>query len=112
MGKAIDYATKQRPYLIQFLDDTEIALSNNIAKRHIKTTIMGHKNYLFSSSPKGAHTNTVMLSLVESTKANGLNSQRYIAYLLEEIPRLQPINAVDLRGYLPWTEQVQAKCRA
>lgn len=74
---------------------------------------MGRKNYLFSSSPKGARANTVMLSLIESAKANGLNPQRYIAYLLEEIPQLsQPINAVDLQGYLPWTEQVQAKCRA
>ncbi|QRG96321.1 transposase (plasmid) [Lactiplantibacillus plantarum] len=82
MGKSIDYATKQRPYLIQFLNAPEIALSNNIAERHIKTAVMGRKYYLFSSIPKEAHANTMMLSLIESSKANGLNPQRYIDYLL------------------------------
>lgn len=85
LGKMIDYAAKQQPYLVQFLNYPEIALSNNIAERHIKTAVIGRKNYLFSSSPKGARANTVMLSLIESAKANGLNPQRYIAYLLEEI---------------------------
>lgn len=73
---------------------------------------MGRKDYLFSSIPKGAHANTMMLSLIESSKANGLNSQRYIDYLLQNAPQLsRPLNAGDLRGYLPWTEQVQKKFR-
>ena len=71
----IDYAAKQPPYLIQFLNDPEITLSNNIAERHIKTAVMGCKNYLFSSNFKGARANTVMSSLIESAKANWLNLQ-------------------------------------
>ncbi|MBP5842412.1 transposase [Lactiplantibacillus plantarum] len=57
------------------MNNQEIVLSNNIAEQHIKNTVMGRNNYFFSSSSKGARANTLILSLIESATANGLDPQ-------------------------------------
>jgi len=111
LGKAVGYALGQQTYLMHFLEDPEIELSNNTAERHIKIAVMGRKNWLFSTSQAGAHANTLFLSLIETAKMNGLDPSKYIEYLLNKIPQLPMIdNQEQLKAYLPWTEQVQTNC--
>jgi len=112
LGKAVGYALGQQAYLTRFLDDPEIDLSNNTAERHIKIAVMGRKNWLFSTSQKGARTNALFLSIIETAKLNHLNPQKYIEYLLNNIPQLPvPSDLEQLKVYLPWTNQVQTDCR-
>ena len=47
---------------------------------------MGRKNWLFSQSFEGANSSAIILSLLETAKRNGLDSEKYLTYLLEKLP--------------------------
>nr|WP_225419634.1 transposase [Lapidilactobacillus wuchangensis] len=66
----------------------EIDLSNNASERNMKAFVIGRKNWLFATSPKGAEANAIWMTIVETAKANGLDPRRYIEDLLEWIPQL------------------------
>ena len=53
LGKALHYLREQWPYLIRYLEDGRLELSNNRAERSIKPFVMGRKNWLFSNTPAG-----------------------------------------------------------
>jgi transposase len=53
LGRAIQYLINQRSNLLVFLSDPQVALSNNVAERSIKTSVIGRKNWLFSTSQRG-----------------------------------------------------------
>jgi transposase len=107
LGKAIAYALKQKARMMNVLKDGRLVLSNNLAERGIKTLVIGRKNYLFSTSFKGARSNATILSLVETAKANGLHPKKYLEYLLEHLPNRKN---TPLEAYLPWAPKVQVEC--
>lgn len=87
------------------LNDAYIPLTNSRAERAIRPFAVHRKNWLFAYSIEGAKTNAVMYSLIESAKVNNLNIEKYIRYLLEELPQLE--NAQDIKvleKYLPWNK--------
>ena len=48
-----------------------------------------------------------MYSIIESAKVNKLNIEKYIKYLLEELPQLENIQDEEaLKKYLPWSEEL------
>ncbi|MBV0931711.1 transposase, partial [Lentilactobacillus sp. IMAU92037] len=49
LGRAYTYMVNQREQLEVFLNDPGVAISNNIAERSIKTSVIGRKNWLFST---------------------------------------------------------------
>lgn len=51
LGKALHYLREQWPYLIRYLEDGRLELSNNRAERSIKPFVIGRKNFLFANSP-------------------------------------------------------------
>lgn len=103
LGKAITYAQGQRAALNRVLLYGEVDLSNNASERNMKSYVIGRKNWLFSTSPKGAEANAVWMSLIQSAKANGINVREYVQFLLEKVSQL-PTFAKDaeLEAYLPW----------
>lgn len=44
---------------------------------------IGRKNWLFSGSPKGAEASATIYSIIETAKANGLESYSYLEFLKE-----------------------------
>ena len=107
LGKAITYALNQKDRMMNVLKDGRLELTNNLAERGIKPLVIGRKNYLFSSSIQGAHSNTMIVSLVETAKANGLHPKKYLEYLLEHLPNRKN---TPLEAYLPWAPKVQVEC--
>ena len=62
-------------------------------------------------SDNGAKASAMIFSIVETAKANSLNTYDYIEHLLSEIPKHQ--NDKDLKfldDLLPWSRKVQKKC--
>ncbi|WKF85840.1 IS66 family transposase [Lacticaseibacillus pantheris] len=53
-GSALIYARNQRQLLNRVLDYGEVDLSNNASERNMKSFVIGRKNWLFATSPKGA----------------------------------------------------------
>ena len=50
--------------------------------------------------------------MIETAKANNLDSERYLKYLFEQLPNTANFkNAETLDQYLPWAVKVQEKCK-
>lgn len=110
LQKALTYASNQRKELSEFLKDGRIPLTNSLAERSIRPFAVHRKNWLFADSVEGANANAVMYSIIESAKINHLNIEKYIKYLLEELPQLENINAeIVLERYLPWSKELPAE---
>ena len=88
LGKALYYLREQWPYLVRYLEDGRLELSNNRAERSIKPFVIGRKNFLFANTPLGARGSAVIYSLIETAKENGLDPYRYLLWILEQAPKL------------------------
>ena len=53
LGRALYYLREQWPYLIRFLEDGRLEISNNRAERSVKPFVMGRKNWLFANTEDG-----------------------------------------------------------
>ena len=88
LGRALHYLLEQWPYLIRYLEDVQLELSNNRAERSIKPFVMGRKNWLFANTPGGAQSSSVICSLIETAKENGLDPYRYLLWVLRNAPAM------------------------
>ena len=88
--------------------DGRLELSNNRAERSVKPFVMGRKAWLFSNTPAGADASSVMFSLMETAKENGLKPYEYIKYLLEKLPSAK---TSELEKFLPWSDHLPDYCR-
>jgi len=107
-GQAITYAANQRLWLMNFLLDGRLELSNNRAERTLRPFTVGRKNWLFSFSVRGAKASAIAYSLIETAQANGLVPFMYIKYLLEKLPNIPQNQFSDC---LPWNSAVQELCK-
>ena len=101
MGRAIHYLLEQWPYLTRYLEDGRLELSNNRAERSIKPFVMGRKNWLFANTPGGAQASSVIYSLIETAKENGLDPYRYLLWLLQNAPCLSETDEAWAKKLLP-----------
>ena len=62
--------------------------------------MIGRKNWLFSKSQKGAEASSIIYSIIETCKANNVNTYNYLRYLFENIHKAK--NAEELRAILPY----------
>lgn len=106
LGKILHYLREQWPYLINYLRDGRLELSNNCAERSIKPFVISRKNFLFANTPKGAQSSAVVFSLVETAKENELDPYRYLNYVLSEAPKLFQTDRAWAEKLLP--ERVSA----
>ena len=101
-GAAVRYALSQKEYLLRYLEDGRLEISNNRAERSIKPFVIDRKNFLFSNTPRGAKTSAIIFSLIETAKENNLNPYTYLTYIFKNAPNLDiRNNAAALRGLLP-----------
>jgi hypothetical protein len=109
LGKPVTYSLSQRAFLENVFLDGRLELSNNRCERSVKPFVMGRKAWLFSNTPEGAYASSVMYSIVETAKENGLHPFNYIKFLLERLPNTAYSNLQDL---LPWSEALPDSCFA
>ncbi len=99
LGIAILYSARQLPRLKEFLDNGNIPLDNNLVENAIRPFAVGRKNWLFSYHADGANASAFFYSLIETCKANGLESYRYLRYLFERLPNAKTTE--DYKKLLP-----------
>ena len=111
IGKALAYSINQEKHLRVFLSDGNIPMDNNYAEQAIRPFTLGRKNFVLIESSNGAKASAVLYSLVETAKANGLNTFEYFNLLLTEIPQhVDDNNLRFLDNLLPWSPLVQKTC--
>ena len=101
LGKALYYLLEQWPYLVRYLEDGRLELSNNRAERSIKPFVMGRKNWLFANTPAGAQSSAVTYSLIETAKENELDPYRYLLWVLQSAPVLSQADEFWAEKLLP-----------
>lgn len=101
LGRALHYLMEQWPYLICYLEDGRLELSNNRAERSIKPFVMGRKNWLFANTPGGAQASSMLYSLIETAKGNGLDPYRYLLWILKNAPGLSRAEESWAKQLLP-----------
>ena len=54
----------------------------------VRPIVIGRKNWLFSDTVKGANASSIVYTIVETAKANGVESYAYLHKLLSILPTL------------------------
>lgn len=98
LGKALHYLKNQWPYLLNYLKDGRLEISNNCAERSIKPFVIDRKNFLFANTPGGAQGSAVIFSLIQTSIENGLDPWRSLTWLVDAATK----GDVDADGLLPW----------
>ena len=110
LGKALTYLKDQWPYLINYLEDGRLEISNNRAERSIKPFVICRKNFLFANTPKGAKGSAVMFSLIQTAIENGLEPYKYLTWLMKTAKDANLENPETVQGLLPWN--APEECRS
>ena len=97
-GSAMEYLKNQKTYLLNYLLDGRLEISNNRAERSIKPFVIDRKNFLFANTPGGAQGSAVIFSLIQTAIENGLDPWRYLTWLIDNAAK----GDVDAVGLLPW----------
>jgi transposase len=104
-AKAIAYALNNEEALKRFLGDGKIAIDNNPSERALRPIALGRKNWLFAGSDGGGETAANIYTLIETAKANELNPEKYLHYVLANI---QDYNSQKLADLLPWNVNINS----
>ena len=83
--KAIDYFIKNYNELTLFLKFNDIPIDNNAQERLMRSPVIGRKTWYGTHSKRGAETNAVLFSLVESCKLNKINPREYFKDIVHAI---------------------------
>jgi len=94
-GKALNYLHNEWDKLTHYLDDGRLEIDNNLAENAIRPFVVGRKNWLFSTSVEGVNASANLYSLIETTKANGLEPYAYLRYLFTELPKADTVEAIE-----------------
>lgn len=82
LARAVQYCLNEKAYLYRFLESGSIPVDNNRAENAIRPFVVGRKNWLFSTSPKGAKASAILYSVAATACANGLNVEEYLTMVL------------------------------
>ena len=108
MGQAIGYALKLEKALREYLRDGRLEIDNNPAERALRAVAVGRKNWLFYQRETGGHTAKVLLSLLMSAKAIGLNPKAYLKDVLLRISSESDVSKLTPHG---WKEHFAEELR-
>lgn len=112
ISQALNYSLTNKEQLETYLQDGRCAISNNIAENSIRPFTVGRKNWLFSASPKGAEASACVYSIIETCKANNIDPEKYLIYILTGMPNEERLKGeAVLEKYMPWNTVVQESCK-
>ena len=100
LEKAVNYYKNHKQDLYTYLDNGYLDISNNLAERVVKPFVIARKNFLFCKTADGATTTGKLFSIVQTAKANGLKSEEYLTYVINNI------NKVDIDDLLPFSNKI------
>ncbi|TWT12552.1 IS66 family transposase [Reyranella sp. CPCC 100927] len=102
---AIRYTLWRWAGVICFLDDSRIELDSITVERAIRPIVLNRKNALFAGSDGVGEHWTILASLIETCKLNGLDPQAWLTDVFGRLVSGHPINRLD--ELLPWASDAQ-----
>ena len=83
--KAVSYFIKNFHELTLFLNFEDLPIDNNSQERLMRNPVIGRKTWYGTHSKRGAETNAVLFSIVESCKINKVNPRDYFRDIVHTI---------------------------
>ena len=105
LGKAVAYALNQWDRLVGYLEDGRLQPDNNLTENSIRPFVVGRRNWLFSGTPEGAEASALIYSLIETSRANGIEPYSYLRHVIERIPLA--VTLEDYESLLPWNVKIE-----
>jgi len=109
LAQAIAYAQNQWPALARYLEDGRLALSNNAAERALRPFAVGRKNWLFFQREGGGKTAAVLMSLLMTARAAGVDPGDYFKDVLLRVSTCSDVRQLTPHG---WKEHFAAEVQA
>ena len=78
LGKALSYAQNQWPYLIKFLENPNVPLSNNAIERALRGPVLGRKNFLGFRTINGADVGMTFYTIINTCKLLDLDPKSFL----------------------------------
>jgi hypothetical protein len=70
--------------------------------------VIGRKNWLFNNTPKGARASSIIYSIIETAKENGLNPFSYLTHVFKTAPNVDfRDDPAALESLMPWHQPGQ-----
>ena len=85
IGKAFDYCIHRWDTLMNYLEDGNLELDNNLIENAIRGLALGRKNYLFAGSHHGAENIAMFYSFFGTCKKHNINPQKWLEYVIRNI---------------------------
>lgn len=106
--EALGYFIGLIPYLKNYTYHPFARLDNNVAERAVRPLAIGRKNWLFLGNEEGGEAAAIILSLVQTCKALGINPRDYLTDIMSRLPSH---NFQKLDQLLPqnWLTSINAK---
>ncbi len=109
MATALRYSLSLETALRRYATDGRLEIDNNRAERALRPVAVGRKNWMFFQSEGGGETATVLLSLVMTAKAIGLDPKVYLRDVLLRVARESDVSKLTPHG---WKEHFAAEVEA
>ena len=106
MGIAVHYALAQWEALQVYVTDGRLEIDNNRAERAMKPVAVGRKNWLFVQTRGGGNTASIMMSLIQTAEAAGVNVKLYLRDVLQRIATESDVTKLLPHG---WKKHFEAE---
>lgn len=80
--EAMNYFVKNYDALTRFLNNSNLPIDNNPQERLLRNPVIGRKTWYGTQTDRGAKTNAIMFTIVESCKLNKVNPREYLKNLV------------------------------
>jgi transposase len=101
LAQAIRYTFNHWEGLCRFVDDGRIELDTNIVERAMRPIALGRKNALFAGSDSGGNHWSIVATLIQTAKLNGVEPLAWLADVLKRMVSGQTKHH-QLDQLLPW----------
>lgn len=107
---ALRYCAEHMPKVAECCRDPRAPIDNNELERRCKAFATERKNWQICDTLAGAQASACMYSLVETARANRLETCAWLEWVLEEMPQPQAVSAEQAERLLPWSPDVPDRC--
>ncbi|HEX5660556.1 MAG TPA: IS66 family transposase [Polyangiales bacterium] len=94
LGKAVGYATHQRPFVRRCFTDGRFEIDNGHTERVLREPCIGRKNYLFTGSADAAERLAAAYTLVQSCRMLGFGARDYLIDVLSKLDAGWPMRRI------------------
>jgi transposase len=110
LAAAAQYSLNHWTALCRYASDGRLSIDNNAAERALRAVAVGRKNWLFYQTAGGGKTAAILLSLVKTARAIGIDPRTYLRDVLVRIQHCREVTKLTPHGWKAYfADEVEAR---